>query len=489
MSNESRHYQVLAKKMIRDCFAQNLRRVILCIPTGGGKTWVFSDISNDCALLGNRVVIFTHRIELQDQAQSYNSGGTVTVVMIETLWNRIKKTSIEEILEGYSLVIIDEAHIGNFKKVMDILPKGMFVIGATATPISKPPMKDYYDALVEPITIQQLIEQGYLATPHHYASSVLVEADFKSLTKSGEDFTTQSNEVLFNTNKVRGGVIKEFIEKEAYKAKSIIFCASIQSSIDLAKDLKEALKDVEHGHCTRVLVVHSKMPKQQRDNIIDQYKHTPHYIVIINCGILTTGFDCPDIEIVAVNRATMSLALWMQMCGRGSRVVKGRKHDFQIWDFGGNIGRLGHWNQRISWKQIFLEPDKVRGKVGMKSTKTCPKCAAFISSSARKCKFCDYIYPPNLVAVLTGKLEPMDYQDIARLDGRRLFSLSTQELAEYIVFKKYKKHFFEMILFHSGRRDVLEQYWDLMGYKYGYRRERKEWLGKVKKLENSIVKI
>jgi superfamily II DNA or RNA helicase len=478
MTRTLRPYQNQAIDEVRAKFLQGIKRVVLCLPTGAGKSLIFSTIAQKASENGSNVVILTHRIELKTQAEGYGSG--VTVIMVETFNNMIKKQGAGEVLAPFNLVIIDEAHIGNFRKIVQQLPKKTYLIGATATPISKPRMAVEYQEIVCPVSISDLVASGYLAKPTTCVSKVVSEQDCKALETQRGEFTTASLEALYLQAKVMDGVVKQFVERKGYEKKSIIFCSSIKTSEALASEL-EAL-----GNC-QVFCIHSKMPSKVRAGVIAEFSGTPRNATLVNCGIATTGFDVPDIEIVIVNRATLSLPLWLQMCGRGSRVLPG-KTSFEIWDFGNNVARLGHWEQKLNWRQLFFDPERTRKTVGMKASKQCPECAAFLAPSVRSCKYCGYEYQAKVNEILDGVLEVVEYQDIERLEGRDLFSLSIKELAELIAYKKYKKFFFEAVLYSANRMPELEAYWKQRGYKWGAIRHRKEWLNKIK-LKNVKVKI
>jgi len=155
-----RPYQIGAVDEIRAAFKDS-KRVVLCLPTGAGKTVVFSEIVRRVLEKGRRVAIVTHR-ELLSQAGKLNR---CDILMVETLNNAIKRGKVD--LSSYDLLVIDEAHIGNFRKILEGFDG--FVIGATATPVSKPPMAQSYGKLINSVGIGELITQGYLCNPITYA--------------------------------------------------------------------------------------------------------------------------------------------------------------------------------------------------------------------------------------------------------------------------------------------------------------------------------
>jgi superfamily II DNA or RNA helicase len=293
-----RPYQLQAVDEIRAAF-KDTKRVVLCLPTGAGKTVVFSEIVRRVLEKGNRVAIVTHRRELLSQAGKLNR---CDILMVETLNNAIKRGKVD--LSQYNLLVIDEAHIGNFSKVLEGFEG--FVIGATATPVSKPPMAQRYGKLVDSVGIADLIAQGYLCTPKTYA---MHPVDTSKLASRMGEFTAQSLNDAFNRPKVFEGVVDQFCSKWADK-KAIVFCVNIEATKATAQEFALRLGE------GRVYAVHSKQSAHERADVMQDFIASK-YGILVNCGIATTGFDCPDIEVVVVNRATQSVALWLQMVGRG----------------------------------------------------------------------------------------------------------------------------------------------------------------------------
>lgn len=481
-----RPYQTTAINHTREAF-KNSKRVVLCLPTGAGKSMIFSTIARITAENGKRVLILTHRLELKTQAEGYgNNGDAIQVVMVETFYNRVKREAVDT--SSFDLVIIDEAHIGNFSKIIEALPESVYVIGATATPISKPKMRTWYHDIVCPIGISELIEQGYLARPQLYVSKAVSGADIEALPVKGGEFAQHGVDALFSKPAVLDGVVNDYMEREAFRRKTIIFCSSIATTELLVQALQDRLKQHEDGYCVTVFNLHSKRTAEARKNIVEMFTMMQAYCTLVNCGIATTGFDVPDIEIVIINRATLSLPLWLQMVGRGSRVTA-KKQSFEYWDYGNNAARLGHWNQRINWKQVFFEPERLPKAKGMKSSKQCPECGAFLVPTAKACKYCDYEFPKREKNVLTGELVAVEYADVARLNGKMLFDLTIEELAQYIQYKGYKSFFFEVVLHFSKRNDELQAYWKAKGWNWGYIKMRKEWLGRIQGIANKKIEI
>jgi len=334
------------------------------LPTGGGKTVVFSEIARRyIRIRGKKVVVLTHRIELSVQTSKMLTGFGVRnrvinsetktledqnqydcfVAMVETLNNRLQEDQIA--LENIGLVIIDEAHYNSFRKLFKFF-KHAVVLGVTATPLSsniKLPMKDHYKKLIIGASIAELIERGYLARAELYARNV----SLKSL-KLGinGDYTVKSSDAFYgNTGMLNQ--LKDTYEEIAAGTKTLIFNNGISTSKYVYETFKKAGYPVRH--------LDNKNTASERREILSWFAETPDAI-LTSVSILTTGFDEPSVETIILNRATRSLTLYFQMIGRGSRVV-GNKNTFKVIDMGNNIARFGPWDSPMNWQDIFHFPD------------------------------------------------------------------------------------------------------------------------------------
>ena len=393
--------------------------------------------------------------------------------MVETLNNQIKK-GLD--LGKYDLLVIDEAHIGNFRKVLEGF--NGFVIGATATPLSNPPLKEQYNAIVCPVGIEQLIADRWLATPQTYA---MHPVDTSTLKTARGEFTEASLDDAFNRPKVYEGVVKEFVGRWRDK-KAIVFCVNISATINTAQAFATELGE------GRVYAVHSKQPIKEREALIEAFTASKDGI-LVNCGIATTGFDCPDIEVVVVNRATKSVALWLQMVGRASRTTPS-KTAFTILDFGENVTRLGFWQEPRDWAQIFLHPKK-KGE-GVAPVKDCPDCGFVAYASARICANCGAEFAPNpkTEAEVLAELKLMQYKQMGKLEGRKIYDIAqnSADLFELQRVKKYKQAFIERVLYFANYTE-LQRFWRAKGYTDGYRWRKERDFAEGSPVKNFTVKL
>ena len=466
-----RPYQVDSVGQVQRAFASGSKRVILCLPTGAGKTVIFSDIAARAAAKGKRVAILTHRRELLSQAGRLNS---CDVLMVETLNNQIKR-GLD--LGQYDLLVVDEAHIGNFRKVLEGFEG--FVIGATATPVSNPPLKDQYNAIVCPVGIESLINDKWLATPRTYA---MHPVDTSKLQTARGEYTEASLDDAFNRPKVYEGVVQEFVKKWR-QSKAIVFCVNISATINTALEFKKQLGE------GRVYAVHSKLSAIERADLIEDFI-TSKYGILVNCGIATTGFDCPDIEVVVINRATKSVALWLQMVGRASRRTS-NKEAFTILDFGENVTRLGFWQEPRDWAHLFEHPKK-KGE-GVAPVKDCPACGFVAYASARVCANCGAEFAPNpkTEAEVLAELKEMQYQqNRGKLEGRKIYDIAqnSADLFELQRVKKYKQAFIERVLYFANYSE-LQRFWRSKGYTDGYRWRKERDFAEGAPVANFTVKL
>lgn len=359
-------YQLADLKRIFDVFdgAPNNYNLLYQLPTGGGKTVIFSEIVRQYIKKHQKkVVILTHRIELCKQTSKMLEGFGVHnkiinskvkelpdqdqyecfVAMVETLNNRLNDGKLD--LEDIGLVIIDEAHYNSFRKLFKFFDN-CFILGVTATPLSsniKLPMKDNYKELIVGDNISKLIKNGFLASAEIYNYDV-------SLTtlKIGinGDYTVKSSEALYTNVAMQGKLLMAYEELSKGK-KTLIFNNGINTSKEVYYTFKKAGYDIRH--------LDNTSSKQERKDILKWFKHTPNGI-LTSVSILTTGFDEPSVEAIILNRATRSLTLYFQMIGRGSR-IHGNKGKFTVIDLGNNAVRFGPWSQPVDWQHIFKNPD------------------------------------------------------------------------------------------------------------------------------------
>ncbi|ASO07708.1 superfamily II DNA or RNA helicase [Arenibacter algicola] len=334
------------------------------LPTGGGKTVVFSEIAKRYIHKTNKkVVVLTHRIELSSQTSKMLKGFGVKnkiinsevkelqdqdqymcfVAMVETLNNRLQDDKVK--INDIGLVIIDEAHYNSFRKLFKYFKKSI-ILGVTATPLSsniKLPMKDHYQKLIVGESISSLIEKNFLAKANMYNYDVSLKS--LKLGISG-DYTVKSSDELYGNQNMLTKLVNAY-EEIAKGTKTLIFNNGINTSLYVLDTFKKAGYNIRH--------LDNKNSASERKEILKWFSKTPDAI-LTSVSILTTGFDEPTVETIILNRATKSLTLYFQMIGRGSRILP-NKNEFTVVDLGNNVARFGLWSAPIDWQEIFHFPD------------------------------------------------------------------------------------------------------------------------------------
>lgn len=339
-------------------------RLLYQLPTGGGKTRIFSEIATKyIAQYKRKVIVLTHRTELCKQSSAalqmlgvpnkiINSSVkriprkeayACYVAMVETLKNRINDGLIDTNMVG--LIIVDEAHHNSFTKLLGKF-KNAAIIGVTATPLSSDinlPMYKSYDELVLGEQIGSLIKQGFLAKPTTWRYDVELNTLKTGITG---DFTVSTSDELYSSQAMTDLLVHAY-ESHAKNKKTLIFNNGIFTSRKVFEVFSSLGFPIQH--------LDNNTSPADRIEILKWFKKT-RGAILTSVSILTTGFDEPTIQAVILNRATTSLTLYHQMIGRGSRRLPNKK-TFTIIDMGNNTDRFGDWSAEIDWETVFRNPD------------------------------------------------------------------------------------------------------------------------------------
>lgn len=365
-----RDYQIKAVSEIESC---NDKNVLLQMPTGAGKTFTFCEIAKRYFIENvKKVLILVHRSELLEQAKkslgekafAIEKGVKVIpsdfdyyVGMVETLNRRLDK------LPEFGLVIIDECHIGNFKKMPFFTDEKTKVVGVTATPINDEPLANYYQKMIMPTTIDNLINNKYLLNCDVYG----VASDLVGLQKFKEkrgDFDEKQLEDFYSSEKMVKNVLNAYWQYSAGK-KALIFNVNVAHNEVVYNEFKS-----EGLNAYRIT---GDTDPKERKEILKKFKEQSDAI-LCNVGVLTTGFDEPSVMTIFLNRATKSLALYLQMIGRGSRLFD-NKEKFTVIDLGKNTTRHGFYDGYFDWNTYFLKGRKSGSSgEGVMPIKECPEC-------------------------------------------------------------------------------------------------------------------
>jgi len=424
---------------------EGVRSLVTVLPTGGGKTVIFTLLTEYYKAQGKRVLILVNRAELAEQTSKgmensflvYSGDKTtvsdkpVTVAMVETINNILHENPAEG--EAFDVVIMDECHVMVFDKIWQYLPDAIR-LGFTATPIIEHKieylnkkeqivrrpvtLKHFYEDIVVGCQASELIEQGYLVKEKNY---VLKLAKFGGLktTKDGLEYTKDSLTAVYSSQTSIDTLIKAYVDLCKGK-KTVIFNSNTKVNILVEKALKEIGVD-----CRSYDSVNNS--KKERESIVKWFKDGRDR-VLINTNVFTTGFDVDDIEMIILNRATKSLSLYIQMVGRGSRTTKKiDKKLFGVIDLGGNIKEHGAWSMDRDWLSHFNQTSRQRRKSDLKSVWFCEVCDYINEAHFYDCDDCGTPKESAVKEVLPKRLRDGEIVEVTKPNPP-----STKRIVDYI---------------------------------------------------------
>jgi len=341
-----RDYQLEALDSIEDRFSAGRKKLLVSVPTGGGKTVIFSTYSLSKEL---RTLVIAHRDELLEQAAekfvmvggSWEQVGFVrrgewrispyTCGSIQTLYSNRGKLNGRD----FDLVVVDESHHVRAPTYEAVLSKlletnpDLKVLGVTATPFRSDDksLSDFFEEMAYSIDVISLIEKGYLVPVKGYLVSLPVDDSKLRLSRNADgelDYTAKSVSEVFNTPEVNSLIVKKWKELAGGR-KTIFYTASLEHALALFAEFEKAGIPAAY--------VDGKMPLKKRREILRAFK-SGKVKVLTNMNVLTEGFDDPEVECIGLVRPTKSLNLYAQIVGRGLRIAPD-KEDCLVLDFTG----------------------------------------------------------------------------------------------------------------------------------------------------------
>lgn len=382
-------------------------------------------------------------IHINPKRKLTSLNGVLYVGMAQTLCRRISQPMYQEFMQTLDLIIIDEAHKQAFNSLLPFIGDKCIVIGATATPHregNQACMSEFYESIVEVVKIPELIEGGFLSKAISYG----VQVDLNGIKTKNGDFDTTAMGERFTEIQLYHGVFENYMRLTPNK-KALIFSPNVESSKTLVDDFKENGLPIEH--------LDANTPEAERKRILKWFSNT-NGAMLSNVGILTAGYDEPSIEVIILYRATKSLPLFLQMCGRGSRVTPTKK-TFHILDFGNNIQRHGFWEAEREWQL-----KKKKKREGIAPVKECPSCGALLANSVRICEYCNHEFEPSEKEIkdkVIAELKLLSYSDIKK----KLLTADFQDLHNIAEAKGYKAGWIYHQIYTQGQ---LQDYAKWKGY-------------------------
>jgi len=406
--------------------AGNAGNPCLVLPTGSGKSHIVAALCKDA--LQNwpetRVLMLTHVKELIEQnaekMRQHWPGAPMGIYSAsigrKDLGEPITFAGIQSVrtkagaLGHVDLVIIDECHLvnhkdeGGYRKLLGelkVINPALRVIGLTATPYrlghglitDKPAL---FDDLLTPVSIEELVFKGFLSTLRSKITKA--KLDTSGVKKRGGEFIESELQAAVDTDDQNQKVVQEIVGLAGDRKAWLVFCTGVKHAQHVAEVLRQ--------HSVATECVTGDTPKKERERILTDFK-AGRLRALTNANVLTTGFDYPDIDVVAMLRPTMSASLYVQMAGRGMRVKSHTDHCLVL-DFAGVVEMHGPITN--------VQPPKKGGDGnGEAPVKVCDECGELVHISVMVCPSCGAMFPEPV-----KKSMVLRNDDIMGLDGQEL---------------------------------------------------------------------
>ncbi len=441
-----RPYQEKAISDLQNAVRNGSKAPLLVMPTGSGKTVVFSQIARNCLSKEKKVLILVHRKELIDQASkklaaidvkhgiiAANYKGKkadIQIASVQTLVRRLNTTIFDP-----NLIIIDEAHhaaAGSWKKIMEYYSSAL-KIGCTATPcrLDGKPLGQFFDSLVLGPTIPQLVSKGYLC-PHKVYSAPITPNLSKIKTIAGDYAKNELFDEMVRAD-ITGDAVKQY-RKHADGLPAIAFCINIAHAESVKNEFALA------GY--KVDIITGSMKTEERDQVIG-WLADGTIQVLVSVDVISEGTDCPVCACAILLRPTKSEGLYMQQVGR---ILRPKLNKTAIvLDHVQNTLTHGFVDDEREWSL----------KQKVKRKKNADKAPA-----VQTCKQCFACFPPQRICPCCGYETPTQPRELSQEDGE-LVELRREEVRQRVRERKREQ----------GRQQTLQDLINLgkqRGYKPGW---------------------
>lgn len=406
---------------------------LIVAPTGAGKSIIIASLFKEMIKYdGMRAMMVTHVKELIEQnyqkvraicpeyqfglySAGLNKKDTTKNITFASIQSAYKKA---EEFGSINLIIVDEAHLISpsgktryqifFNDLKKINPR-LRVVGLTATPYRTGEGviigKGLFDDICYEIEIDKLIKDGYLS--NLVSRGGQKKADMSGVKITAGDYNEKQMSEVFSDYDFENLCAQDLLMHGQNRKSWLLFCCDLKHARDMQWHLSNL--GVSCGY------ISGKLSKKEREEELAKFK-SGEYQALCNVGVLTTGFDFPQIDLVGLLRATISTTLYVQMVGRGMRVADD-KENCLVLDFGGNVERHGAVNNihvtKRQFKSVDDEDDLIISKTPQKE---CPECGEFCHTRAKFCPVCEHEFPINIdaksadVKILIDKDEPREVQ-------------------------------------------------------------------------------
>ena len=373
MIYQLRPYQSDLLDRINKSWFSGTRSIVCQLPTGGGKTILFSTVVHEANQKGLKCLVLAHREELIKQAADKleiitNDPVGIIKAGYPTNYDRdIQVASVQSLTRRlnhcpeFDLIIVDEAHhstANSYRTILNRLPAAK-VLGVTATPIrlDGKGFRGIFDELICGVTVSELIEAGSLSQYKYFATETSMSVE--GVGKRQGDFKAEDVARANPVEGLAGDVVKSYRDYLDGK-QAVIFCINVEHSIAIAEHFKAAGIIAHHLDGTTDPRERAEVMTQFRDKRIQ---------VLTNCALFDEGLDIPSLDGVILARPTQSLSRFLQMVGRALRPCEGKDRAIII-DLAGNYERLGMPDDTRVWTLDGLEKKPRKGSKLVRNKET-----------------------------------------------------------------------------------------------------------------------
>lgn len=480
-----REYQAQGAQGLREAF-RRVRAALCVAPTGSGKTTISASIIESAVAKGRRVIFLAHRKELIDQCSArlddqgidhgvIKAGNKrvhpnlpVQVASLMTIFNRVKprkdgQQTLAEFRPPCDLFIIDECHratAASYKKILEFYPE-VKLLGLTATPCRTDGrgLGELFEEMVQVSSPAELTEMGFLVPARVFTTPLV--PDFSKVKKKRGELDQGEVEKIVDKPRLIGDIYAHW-KKLASDRQTVIFAASRTHAMKITNEFK--------AHGERCEYLDGETKEIVREAVLGRLQRRELQIVV-NVGILTEGWDNPDISCVVLARPTESLALYLQMAGRALRPAPG-KRDCLILDHGGNTMRHGFVTDDREWDLA----GKKTGQSSVASITTCKTCFA-VFSNKKVCPDCgaDVGMPKDLSAAGAGRVPEHEEGELHEIDMKAQRAQEVAYLQEQLRIqqeKGYKPEYWRVMFFKRfgrwpGKEHGIKKRWERVGDGHG----------------------
>ena len=422
MPKTLRWYQEKALKALFELIRQGKKRIVLYLPTGGGKTLCATYLGKSARRQGKKMGFGVNRVQLcnqavkafvnEDQEVGVLQGQNTSKIDANTIIFSIDTVRSRGLPEDIQLLVLDEAHGTVNTKAYHGIMKDRICIGLTATPFAKGMAYDVpalegplWEAIVVGATISELIEwnkehpnEGLVPCEVWIPHIVDVKNMRESSTNGEKDYNIDDQAKALNTPRLIEGTVEKWLQI-CPNTLTMLFATTIKHSQELCQAFREAGVKAEH-----VDYHMDPSPGGEREQIYDRFR-SGEITVVCNCILLGVGADFPACETIILNRIFKSKVLLTQIIGRAMRPTPdGKKKMCRVLDFGGSMDhdRLGcPWHYSVG----HLDDGKPKRKAIKKGMDVCEECFMDKPKKINKCPHCGYEKPKKIFVCSQCKLQ------------------------------------------------------------------------------------